>query len=222
MSARDVLTNVADQYRKEGYDVVVAPAAEQLPGALADLGVDLVAHRGNERVAVRVKGRHELYDLQPPPDARALPQGWSLDLVVYPPAASEEIARNGAPETPEYARTLIEEAEQLLQAGALRASFLIAWSAAEAAMRGAVRRAGLALEPETPRFVLKTAYSNGITSRDDYDRLQRGLDLRNRIAHGLPADGLSREDAQFLAEFARGLLPSGAEQTDLRATVPPS
>jgi REase_AHJR-like len=213
MSQRELLEKVAEEYRQEGYDVLVAPTGEQLPEFLADRGVDLLARRGDEHVAVQVKRRDELYDLVPLPDRVSPPAGWRFDLVVYPRPV-EEVPRNGNEPAAGYAVTLIDEAEQLVTVGTLRAAFLVAWSAAEAAMRENGRRERLCAETDPPRFVVKTLYANGILSREEYDRLQRLYELRNRLVHGVPPDRLGEEDARALIDLARRLLGSGPAQAD--------
>src|SRR6266436_6490686 len=135
MNEQEMLEKVAQEYREEGYDVVVQPSRDLLPEFLVDGTVDLIAQKGEEHVAVQVKGRRQLYDLQPPPIKVAVGSGWRFDIVVYPPDASEEVPPNGNDQGTGYANTLIEEAEQLLHPGTLRAALLLGWSAVEASMR---------------------------------------------------------------------------------------
>jgi hypothetical protein len=217
MNQREALEKVAEQYRGEGYDVV-EPSAADLPSFLVGRGVDLIARRGDERVAIHVKSRGQLYDLWASEQAagQAGADGWRFDLVVYPPA-TEDVALNGAGGGVEYADTLIEEAERLLGLPSLRAAFLIAWSAAEAAMREVARREAIPLDAETPQFLVKTLYTNGILSREEYDRLQQGLGLRTSIAHGVPPDRLDPADTRFLVDFARHLLGNGTPESGQRS-----
>src|SRR4051794_3094551 len=75
---------VAEQYRSEGYEVVVRPGRDQLPESLAGFALDLIARRGKETVAVEVKRRDQLYDVGEHSElVRALPD-WNYDLVVLP------------------------------------------------------------------------------------------------------------------------------------------
>src|SRR5438552_1802201 len=54
MTEREALELAAEQYRKEGYAIVVCPGRAELPEALAGRDVDLLARKGQETVAVQV------------------------------------------------------------------------------------------------------------------------------------------------------------------------
>jgi hypothetical protein len=206
MHERDILNAVAEQYRKDGYQVQFRPEATELPDGLKHQRIDLIAHRGNEHVAIEVKGREELYDLQPDLKDPTLPEGWRFDLVVYPRNGSDELPRNGKTPEPGYTMLLIQEVEQLVAIGALRAAILIAWSAAESAMRAAAQRTKIETDNAAPRFLLKSLYSNGLMSREDFEKVGEYLNLRNEVVHGFPPEHLSPEDPKFLTDFARRLL----------------
>src|SRR5688572_16504258 len=110
MSENELLATIADEYRSQGYDILLGPTRDQLPDFLKDEGADVIASKGAEHVAVQVKRRDQLYDLRPTAEE---PPGWRVDLIVYPPNRSDELPRNGAQETPEYTALLIDEAENL-------------------------------------------------------------------------------------------------------------
>src|SRR5712671_6114352 len=134
MSKQKLLEKVAKKYRKEGYDVLVAPAQDKLPDFLRGQTVDLIGRKGNQSVAVQVKRRDELRDVPAFTGVISSQPGWSLDVVVYP-LTSEEFPSNGGHQDPEYTTVLIDDAEKLLNQGSLNAALLIAWSATEAVMR---------------------------------------------------------------------------------------
>jgi hypothetical protein len=209
MTRHEVLDRVAERYRSEGYDVTMAAATGALPVEIDHVrnDVDLIAHRGDEWVVVQVKRRDQLYEISPLAVAikQNLPD-WSYDLVVYPPDGVDGVPLEDGEPDPDYIESLFREAHELLDSGKLRASFLIAWSATESAMRTSARRESLELENGDPRFVLKLLYSNGIISFDVYERFGRCLDDRNRLVHGLPVSNLEADDVRFMVECARHLL----------------
>ena len=215
MSEVQVLEKVAEQYRKEGYDVVVRPNKDDLPDFLKQEEIDLVAQKGSTQIAIQVKTREQLYDINA---AQALVpkftrigsrNGWSFDLVVFPSRSSEGLPRNGAAQGPDYAKSIIAEADALIQSGALRGGLVLAWSAAEAAMRDAARRENIEIEDQTPRFLIKSLYANGVVSREQYDRLGEYLALRNGVIHGFQPSPFGPEAVAFLLDFAKQLLPDG-------------
>lgn len=213
MNQRSLINNVAEQYRNEGYDVSVAPGRDEIPESLRDQGVDLIARKGAESVAVQVKDRGQLYDLKPDEQPR-LPPGWRFDLVVSPANGADDFPRNGKKTEPAYTMSLVDEVEQLLPIGALRAAILIAWSAAESAMREVARRERIETEQATPRFLLKSLYTNGLISREDFERVGEYMALRNEVVHGFPPENLTADAPRSLTDFARRLLseePSAEE-----------
>ena len=142
-------------------------------------------------MAVEVKRRDQLYEIHPLGEAvkQHLP-GWSYDLVVYPPNGIDGIPLEDGEPAPEYVESLLTEAQRLLDFGMPRAAFLVGWSAIETVMRTTAGREKLEIGDGSPGFVLKTLYSNGVISFEDYDRLRLCLEKRNRLVHGLPVDHL--------------------------------
>jgi len=204
MKDQDLLTRVAEQYRRDGYDV--SQNSDLLPAPLRDRGVDLIAWKDNDHVAIQVKNRDQLYDLVQSTEDADLPPGWRFDLVVYPPKRdSVDVPQNGVPQPPGYALHLIQESEELLKSGSLRAALVLSWSAVEAALREAAQREDIELDGSSLRFALKSLYSAGVIAREDYDQALTYLNLRAEIVHGYQPANLSAEAPRFLLDFARRL-----------------
>jgi hypothetical protein len=217
MTKDETLERVIEKYESEGYRVTRAAGTGAVPAEIAHLRsqIDLIAQREGEYVVIEVKRRDQLYEINPLEMAiqRDLP-GFRYDLVVYPPSGVDGIPlEDGEPDS-EYVESLLEEAHQLLDIGKSRGAFLVASSAIESTMRNAARRERLDIGAGDPRFVLKTLYSNGVMSYEDYDRLIHCLDKRNRLVHGLSAGSLEPNDVRFMVEFARHLLCVTPAATD--------
>jgi hypothetical protein len=213
MDRADFLKKVGDQYAQAGYAVVANPAPPDLPASLVGLGINLIARKGRETVAVQIKARDELYDLTQSPVAErveAIP-GWSLDTVVLP--ANGDESPEGAESDPEQIHALVAEAEVGLKSGAVRSAFLVAWAASEAAMREAARRGGLAIDREPPGVLLRSLYSNGLVTREEYDRGEQYSRVRNALAHGYEPQAFGPADVRFLMAFSQRLLSPEAVGT---------
>src|SRR5947209_95865 len=84
MDIEKALQEIAKSYEADGYLVITHPDNDHLPGFAKDFGIDLVASRGQERVAVQVKMKRS--DLEKDPkllekaDIIAKQPGWRLDL----------------------------------------------------------------------------------------------------------------------------------------------
>jgi hypothetical protein len=209
MKKHDVLESVAERYRSEGYQVMVAANRGALPSEINHLreSVDLIAYKDDEWVAIEVKRRDQLYEINPLAEAikHNLPE-WRYDLVVYPPDGVDGIPLEDGEPDPDYVEGLLKEALELLGSGTLRASFLMTWAAAESAMRTSARRENLEIGNGDPDFVLKTLYSNGVVSFDVYEGFRSCLNDRNRLVHGLSVNDLQPDNIRFMIESARNLL----------------
>ncbi len=204
--AQALLERIAGKYRKQGYDVVTSPGTQAL-GDLGDAGIDLIARRGKEVIAVQAKSRHDLQDVQ---ETEALAKrvesrpGWRFEVVVVPDDSSD-IPRNGSWLGIEQIRSLVEEARTGLAAGTTRSSFLIAWTAFEAAMRDAARREGLPIDRDSPQLLTKTLYSNGLMSKKDYLLVKQSLQMRNALVHGFEPHAFGAAEVEFLLKLAERL-----------------
>src|SRR5207248_1964749 len=105
------------------------------------------------------------------------------ELVVFPPDNGEQLPRHGTELGISDIFSLTEEASRALASGARRAAFLMAWAAVEAAMREAARQEAIPLDTKVPSFVLQTLYVDGPISREDYDRAEQCLRVRNSLVH---------------------------------------
>jgi hypothetical protein len=216
MTKEEILKQVAERYRSDGYRVMAAAGTNLLPSGLSDLPgqIDLVAEKGGKYAAIEVKRRDQLYEIGPLAAAvKELPD-WDYDLVVYPPNGVDDIPLEDGEPSPEYVESLLVEARRSLDLGQPRGAFLVAWSAIETAMRTAARREDLDIEQGEPRFVLSTLYSNGPMSYEDYERLRLCLNKRDRLVHGLPVDHLEPGEIEFMIESARHLLCEAPEPAD--------
>jgi hypothetical protein len=184
---------LAEEYRSKGYEVIIEPSSDQLPEFLSGYRPDLLVRKGNEAVIVEVKSRSSLTQNSEIRDLARLVHGapgWNFELVV--------IGEEGRVNTPEEAVPLareeilqrLQESERLLDAGAVEAAVLVAWSASEAAVRLLATEEGLALDRPTAMFVIKQAVMNGVILREDYNFFERAMKYRNALAHGYKVPNL--------------------------------
>lgn len=202
---------IAADYRRKGYEVIEAPSTEQLPDFLSGYQPDLIVRKGDEAIIVEVKTRSSLATY---PQIRELAQmlegepGWTFELV----AVSEGerlIAPEGA--RPFGREDILEntaEVERLIDAGFTKASFLMAWSALEAAVRMVTEEEGTLLGGLTPTHIVNQAVVNGVISRDDYDLLTDAMKYRNALVHGYKVTGFDPALVTALIGITKGLLQS--------------
>jgi hypothetical protein len=170
--------------------------------------VDLIAIGDKEQVAVQIKRRNEPYELE---DVRRLADrveatpGWRLHVVAMPEKWEQDVPRDNTDLDERDLHQLVEEAESALNIGSLDSALLWAWAAVVASMRKAAYKSRLVTDREAPSFVLKTLYSIGLISREDYDDVQRCYGVRNALVHGLEPPAFTVADVRFLLDFAATL-----------------
>ena len=132
------LERVADQYRSEGYAVVVRPQPAGLNG-LGGIAADLLATRGGESVVVRVVRSRADVEGDPTVSRHAAAvnerAGWRYDLVVLEKGTDEPPPESVAEPTDEQLLAMIEHARKASAAGFKSMALTHAWAALEAAMR---------------------------------------------------------------------------------------
>lgn len=211
------VSQVAQQYRDEGYGVILHPGLGVLPGFAQGHDIDLMANKGDERVLVQIKARRQ--DLQT--DTRSIKlaeavnrqPGWRFDLVVInADSESDKVVASAKEPAPEKIETSLSRAEQLWNSGDEQLSCVLSWAALEAAMRHAVRVEGIELENGSPSFLLRALYSRGIIAKKEFERLNEAAMLRNAVVHGMVPPAISPSVSQEVVAVARRLLSRNGKQ----------
>jgi hypothetical protein len=206
---QQAIERIAKRYRDEGYDVIVLPQGDQIPPFLAGFRLDMIATRGNEYVVVEVKTNR--IDLSSDPYAARLAQiinaqpDWRLDLVVLEAETQVERAAQEASE-PSDAQLdqLLKSADELAEKGYAPYACVVAWAGLEAAMRR-VRDEGELYGKTSAIELMRTMYSNGILSREQFDRLRNSYKIRTQVVHGLVPSRIEPDLVPFLTATARYL-----------------
>lgn len=199
---------VAREYRDEGYRVVVEPDAARLPEFLRPFGADLLATRGKQSVVIEIASREELEAstrmialariLELHPD-------WRLDLVVLrSPEVDEESPSLSL--DPAELRSRARIAVDLNHSGQSQAALLLAWSAAEGALRLIARRQQFDLVDTGSPSVVNQLAELGMLQPDDARLFNQAERARNAVAHGFSSDTVTRDLVQRLADRATGYL----------------
>ena len=189
MTPIDRLDPIAEQYRSQGYDVVVRPGPGQLPHFAASFQPDLMATRGDGSVLVAVKNNRS--ELQSDPElfqqaeaANGQP-GWKFDLVILEgtPPGWEAVSHEPSGEQIER---MVAESERLVELGMVHAGVVLAWAGLEASMRRVGQRAGVGgrIGTEAPTLV-REMYSSGHLSAKEFRTAEKYRGVRNQVVHGL-------------------------------------
>lgn len=222
MSLEPDLSKIADNYRGQGFDVVVQPTASDLPDFAKDFRVELVGRRGNGGVLVSIFESHtELKaasDLERYAEVVESQADWRYDLVVLGRQAEPPEEIEGKEPTEQDVRSAMEEIRRMVDAGFLPQAFVAAWSLLEAAMRKRLTaERNLTKAGASPRGMLAELYSNGVLASADFRDLVGSLGVRNAVVHGFtPPIAFSEAAVQLLLGVTLRLLD---EARDFRKTA---
>jgi hypothetical protein len=182
----ELIAKVADDYRRRGYDVEVAPTGPRLPDFLEGFQPDLIARRSGDSVVVEVKVGTQVSVAERLRDVaeRVNRQpGWRFSLVYANPGQLDQ-ATDAQPAPLPVLRERVQNAEALLRGGQKEAAFLLLGSALEGVLRVLGERAQLPLSSLPPSTLFRELYSAGEIGREQFDTLMRLLPLRNQLVHG--------------------------------------
>lgn len=201
-----VIAKVAEDYRRRGYEVEVAPSGPSLPEFLGGFQPDLIARSPDESVVVEVKvgTRTSVAErLRDVAERVSRQPGWRFALVFVGPDQLDQLS-DAQPESLSRLQERVQNADALIRSGQSEAAFLLLWSALEGILRLLGHRARLPLETLPPSTLIRELYSAGEISMKQFDSLMRLLPVRNRLVHGF--GGQEGVDAEQLRELAQELL----------------
>jgi hypothetical protein len=175
---------VAQKYRAEGYRVIPG-TRDILPKELQSYIPDFIAIRDDQHVAIEVKTRDTHYDAKKTRKVaelfRKVP-GWRFDLVML----GDELEASPGPKllTKEVCQTRLRSADRLAsETRDFSVAVLLIWTAVEAALRARIG------ETDRPRVLTaarlaKEAFSLGLITKAEWEKLDRLAQIRNQVVHG--------------------------------------
>lgn len=202
MTPSEALDQVADRYAGRGYVIDRDPDDRSLPAGLRGRGPKLVARRDGRALYVETWLRGVVQE--PPPDP--MPAGWDYEAILMPADEPADAPGPGPAATPEFTARLLTELEEYVPAAARHSRLLLAWAAAESAMRVAAGREGIDVANMPPRQLFSELVWAGVMSNDQADAATGWLKARNRLAHGTPVEPGGDDAIREMVGLARELL----------------
>ena len=193
------IAGLVEAYRKDGFDVVVAPGPGELPDVLQGQDIDLVARKGEDSVAVAVRTRRGLTtDVRITQLATRIDalSGWRLRLVL-----AEDDQAEGQIAGPETLARWLSQSRILIASGATDVALLTVWSAVEATLRHLLTTAEQSHGAADTVGLVRRAYSYGEIDEEECAFLVDLGRLRNAVAHGFEVDVIQPEQIARAATF---------------------
>lgn len=203
------LERAIQEYRNDGYTIIMEPRGEDLPAFLAGFHPKLIVKRGNESAVVIV----ERTRLEMARNAENIPMaevierqpGWRTDVMVLEAATEIEKAADGASEpAAEQLHQMLDAADELADRGFAPIAHLAAWGALEAVLRRIDRDAGSTRLKDASE-ILTAITIEGLLDREDYHRLRAADKARSQTVHGFLGDPVEAETVHFVTATARTL-----------------
>ena len=208
---RERTNEVARNYEDKGYEVQRDVELDFVPGFRADL----LARKGGETLVVEVKTATSLAkearektridDMLEKVEAK---EGWSTVLHFVGERERLQSPEDAEPFDWEDLSPRFADARRALAAGLPDAALLLAWSAAESAVRLALVDEGVEIKRVTTSgYTIGSAVVNGAIRLTDADMLDEAMKYRNAIIHGFRVAAFDAERMiESLSEIA-GRLP---------------
>lgn len=181
------LMEVAREYRKRGYHVIIEPRSEELPTFLASFQIDMLAQSVEENVIIEVRTQESLTHV---PELDAIAQAienepsWRFELIVTNPKDRSLLQFKGATSL-DLSDIIyrLSEARQLSDQEHGEAALLLAWSATEALLRSIADKEAISISRGTIDLV-KSLFTYGVLDKEQYQILREGSQARNTVSHG--------------------------------------
>lgn len=184
---RRKIREVAREYRRAGYEVLIEPAGPEVPMFLGDYRPDLIAIGERESVVVEVKSTRgfDRSEANREIAARVAKQeGWRFELVVTGPQRERQLGEQqpwGLPVVDSH----LEQVRKILDTEKREAAFLLLWADTEALLRRVALREGISVGRLSPTQMVRELTTQGLLDRFDYVALEKAATFRNVLAHGI-------------------------------------
>jgi len=204
---RRKIREVAREYRRAGYEVLVEPAGAQVPAFLGDCRPDLIAVGDRESVVIEVKSTRgfDRSEANREIAARVAKQpGWRFELVVTGPRRERPIEEQTPWDLP-VVDSYLEQVRKLLETENREAAFLLLWANTEALLRRMALKQGVPVRRLSPSQLVRELATQGVLGRLDYFALEKAATFRNAFAHGVGGPEVEPELLDKLMGVIEGL-----------------
>lgn len=191
-SHNSLMLNIANKYRRDGYDVIVEPTLTDLPFTLGTYRPDiLVTKTENEGYIVEVKNSYlqtSIDRYREVAEAVSKHKGWRFLLVTgEDTSASEPSILPSWDDLSQRAK----RGKNFVALGEIDTAFLLFWTILEALMRKQAEYVSIPIEQFPTQSLIKHLYSHGELSIEHFDMVMSLLNTRNRLVHGFEVQELS-------------------------------
>lgn len=200
------IKELVNDYTKKGYTVFSNPKLHDVPDFLKNFSPDIIAISNDDKVIIEVKSKATL------PNSKELENmanlikqqvGWRFELVItnsknIEAEDREELSLNEV-------TNMLNEAEKLLEANYLKASFITVWSVLETVIRSTLKSEKVKSWNYSVLQSIKNLYTFGLVSKEEYDFLQSQFKIRNLVVHGFQSPSIDSQNIISLIKLIKNI-----------------
>ena len=205
------IKQVAKDYEKNGYTVLVEPRGKDIPAFIKGYQPDIIAKSETDNVVIEVKTRADLSTIETLKDIADIinrKENWRFELIVTTTKqeTKSDTARLNIDLDFSEIKENLRQANKIAEHNSLSAAFVLGWAALESISRQLLLEDNKNLSNKTPLTLIKTLFSFGYLNRTDFESLERLFQTRNLIVHGYKATNLDKHTVDRLFSIADKLL----------------
>jgi Holliday junction resolvase len=203
------IKQVAKEYEKLGYNVIIEPRVDDLPSFLRKLNYhpDLVATSGSDKVIIEIKERANdkiTENLNVVAAEVSKEKEWRFELIFTTSNKTSTPSTVKLTVPKEMSLAQINERrksiEKLIDEQVFDAAYLLAWSLFEAVARHLIKQDKRDYHEKNSLVAIKTLFSYGYLVSKEYDLLQNTFKVRNRLVHGFET---ANNDIKMVLQLVR-------------------
>ena len=206
---RTRLLEVANEYKKKGYEVTIEPSISQRPEFLYGFQPDLIVISVNDKVIVEVKTTSSLQQME---YLKSLAQKveeqkeWRLEFVLTNPREDQIISDEWSIIPISKLQGRLNQANSLFKRKQTEGAILLLWVTLEAALQHLANQEKTHISNSYSKLLVKQLFSLGILDVNEYEILNQAADLRNKIFHGYTAGMTLDQEYLKTEEAARQII----------------
>lgn len=205
---------VANEYKKKGYRVILEPRLSDLPDALKNLNFqpDIIATYGDTNLVIEVKSFESIKNKNLAELAERVKsiEGWDFELVYTNPKSKTHIPSESTTDSYEEVKSSLDRAAKFLDTSASKeysdAALLLIWSAVENALRVNYRTYKPDVKTFIPRVLVRDSVMLGIIGRNDQEFLESMMTKRNEVSHGVTKSKILKRDLERLIKLGNSII----------------
>jgi hypothetical protein len=205
---------VANEYEKKGFRVILEPSISDLPEELRALNFqpDIIATSDNLNLIIEVKTFETIKNSRLVEMAEKVKSivGWDFELVYTNPKPKYEVPDTSGSSSLMEVKNGLERAAKFLETDAGKeysdAALLLIWSAVENALRANYRTYKVNEKNLIPSVLIRDSVIFGVIGKEDQSFLESMMKIRNELSHGAFNKRVNKKDLKKLIRLGNNII----------------